>query len=264
MKDDAQPLCLPLFGPLRMATRQEVFAVAMAAFASVAKAEDSIAVYPSLSIASEYRFDGVSNSSGKPAAQGTLYVSLPDAFYAYVFATTVDLEGFGDPGTSYEIDAAVGRNWDLGAPFYQADGETIRLTLEVMYSAFPDQAIAGPTYNFLQLTARAVQKLDALKLRAEGAFVPEASFGAGHAAKLELGAQYALADWLELSGEAGYREAEKRPDRAYWDVGVTLTFGRFVLDARYHDTDRGYVDCGFSDNCNAAFVAKVSWNFWGE
>jgi uncharacterized protein (TIGR02001 family) len=228
-----------------------------------AEAEGWGKLYPTLTAASEYRCDGVSNSSGEPALQGSLYWWRPDHFFAGIFATTVDFSGFYDPDTSYEIDVYAGYNWDFGAPYFEMGGDGSRLTLTAMYTMFPDQGPPGPTYNFLQFTARALHRIDALTLRGEASFVPEASYGAGYAMKAEAGAEYRVAEWLTVGGEIGFRDAERRVDRAYWDAGATLKWGPVEVDVRYHDTNLDYVDCGFSANCGAAVVGKLSVNFWG-
>lgn len=215
-----------------------------------------------MTLASEYRFDGVSNSSGEPALQASIYWWRPDHFYAGVFATSVDFRGFYDPDTSYEIDLYAGYNLDLGAAPFEAGGDATRLSFEVMYTVFPDQGPAGPTYNFVQFTGRAQHRTEALTLRAELSFVPEASFGAGRAVKVEGGIAYRAADWLKASGEIGFRDVERGADRLYWDAGATVTIGAVDLDVRYHDTDLDFVACGFSANCGPSVVVKASWNLW--
>src|SRR5262249_21945617 len=97
--------------------------VAMAAPAVAQEAEQpaqapSSAIFTTLTLASEYRYDGTSNSSGEPVAQASLYWWRPDHFYAGVFLTTVDFTGFYDPDTSYEVDVYAGHNWDFGAPYF--------------------------------------------------------------------------------------------------------------------------------------------------
>lgn len=221
-------------------------------------------LYPTLTLTSDYRYDGTSNSSGKPALQGSLHWWRPDHFYAGVFATTVDFSGYRDPDTSYEIDVYAGYNWDVGSPYFEIGGDASRFALEAMYTAFPDQGPPGPTYDFIQLTARALNRSGRLTLRAEMSYVPEASYGAGYAAKVEAGADVRVAEWLKVGGEVGYREAELRPDRLYWEAGATLEFRSLSLDVRYHETNLDFVTCGFSENCGAGVVAKVSWNLWGE
>lgn len=239
------------------------FVVVGSMFLCPAQADDWGKLYPTLTLASEYRYDGVSNSSGEPALQASLYWWRPDHFFAGVFATSVDFSGFYDPDTSYEIDVYAGYNWDFGPPYFEMGGDATRLSLTIMYTMFPDQGPPGPTYNFVQFTARAQHRVDWLTLRGETSFVPEASYGAGHALKFEAGAEAAPTKWLTLGGEVGFREAERRPDRFYWDIGATFHAGPVDFDIRYHDTDLGFIECGFNANCGPAVVVKASLNFWG-
>jgi uncharacterized protein (TIGR02001 family) len=236
--------------------------IAVPAFAQQATPAIPGALYPTVTVASEYRYDGTSSSSGNPVAQASLYWWRPDHNYAGVFVSTVDYSGFYDPDTSHEIDVYAGHNWDFGQPYFEMGGDATRLTLEGMYTFFPDQGPPGPTFDFFQAKAAIQHRSGPLTLRAETAYVPEASYGAGYAVKAETGAKYKLNGWLTVSGEYGYREAELRADRSWWDFGATATFGQLAIDLRYYDTDLDYAECGFSENCKPAVVGSVSWNFW--
>ena len=129
-------------------------------------------LFSSVGLTSDYRYQGVSNSDGNPALQGYVHWWRPDGFYAGLFATQVD---FDDPGdTSYELDLYGGKNFDL------KDGKT-RLTAEAMFTAFPNEHVWGPTYNFIQFKAAARRTEGPWVLTTTGSFVPEASYGAGEA-----------------------------------------------------------------------------------
>jgi uncharacterized protein (TIGR02001 family) len=220
------------------------------------------ALFPTITVASEYRFDGASNSSGEPVVQGSLYWWRPDHFYAGVFLTTVDYYGFYDPDTSYEIDLYGGYNWDFGAPYFEMGGDATRVTAEVMATFFPDQGPPGPTYDFVQAKLQIQHRTGPLTLRAEAGFTPEAAYNGGPSWKSEIGGKYAVADWLTLGGEYGYREMDHSADRSWWDIGATASFGQVDFDLRYYDTDLDFVECGFSRNCSSALVGSISWNPW--
>ena len=220
------------------------------------------ALYPTLIVTSDYRYDGASNSSGNPAVQASLYLWRPDHIYAGIFLTSVDFSGYYDPDTSYEVDIYAGYNWDFGKPYFEMSGDATRVSVQAMYTLFPDQGPPGPTYDFLQLKGELQHRTGRLTLRAETAYVPQSSYGAGFAWKYEGGAKYALTQWLSLSGEYGYRENQRKPDRSWWDIGAIASWGQFDLDLRYYDTDLDYVECGFSPNCSSAVVASLSWNPW--
>src|ERR1700733_8701480 len=141
-------------GPLTVLRKQEagmdygrwvLCGAAMIAFPFVTSAQAQpqgpARLSPTLTTASQYRYDGVSNSSGKPVAQASLYWWRRDHLFAGVFVSTVDMSAFYDPDTSYEVDLYAGRNWDFGAPYFEMGGDATRLTLEAMYSSFPDKKI---------------------------------------------------------------------------------------------------------------------------
>lgn len=220
------------------------------------------ALYPSIVVASEYRYDGKSNSSGEPVVQASLYWWRPDKTFAGVWISTVDFSGYYDPNTSYEIDVYAGRNWDFGAPDWFVGAHT-RLSVQAMYSMFPDNETPGPTYDFLQLKTRVQHRLDERwTLDGSVSFVPQASYGAGRAWKWEAGASYRANNWLSLGGAVGVQEIQRREDYAYWNFGATARLGQLEFDLRYYDTDLNFVDCGFSPNCGSALVGEVMWNLW--
>lgn len=248
---------------MRHAVKTALMLASIAApiFEQEAFAQES-ALYPTLTVASEYRYDGTSSSSGEPVVQASLYWWRPDHFYAGVFLSTVDYSGFYDPDTSYEVDIYAGYNFDFGQPYFEMPGNATRISIEGMYTIFPDQGPPGPTFDFFQAEVAIQHRTGPLTLRAETSYVPQASYDAGYAVKLEGGARYQLTPWLIASGEYGYREAERRPDRSWWDIGATASFGQFDIDLRYYDTDLDYIECGFSSNCSSALVGSISWNPW--
>lgn len=219
------------------------------------------ALYPSLIVASEYRYDGNSNSSGEPVVQASLYWWRPDKTYLGLWASTVDFTGYHDPNTSYEIDLYAGRNWDFGGQDWYAGAHT-RLTLEAMYTMFPDNETPGPTYDFLQLKARAMRRIDRWTLEASAAVTPQASYGAGSAFRYEIGLSYQAASWLAIGAKTGVRFVQRREDYSFWNIGATASVGQTEFDLRYYDTDLTFVGCGFSPNCGSALVGKLSWNLW--
>lgn len=217
-------------------------------------------LYPMLRLSSEYRYDGTNNSSGEPSVQASLYLWRPDHVYAGLWVASVDYSGYRDPDTTHEVVVYAGRKFDFGAPYFEMPGNNTRLQLEGMYTFFPDRGPPGPTFDFFQAKASLTQRLDRLTLRGETAYVPQASYGAGFAWKVEGGAEYRLTDWLKLSGEYGYRDSQRRSDRSWRDIGATASAGQFEFDLRWFDTDLDFAECGFSANCDGGLVGSVSWN----
>lgn len=203
-----------------------------------------------IAYASDYRFDGLSSSDNEPVWQGYVYWWRPDNYFAGVFASEAHYNGFGDTTTSYEIDVWAGRHFDEGRR---------RITLDAMYSIFPDNETPGPTYDFLQLRAKAQHRGERLTYGASISFSPEASYRAGDAWRLHTEASYTPRPWLTFSAGAGQRYVQRGQDRAFWDAGVTLRREPFALDLRYYDTNLTQRECNFTDRCDAAIVGKISF-----
>src|SRR5262249_52736847 len=147
-------------------------------------------LYPSVMLASDYRYDGYSNNGGDPALQLSLHLYRPDGYYAGIFTSNAKTNAPGSP--SWEIDYYVGKNFETKKTKYK---------LEAMYSAFPDNDVYGPTFDFLQFKAGVARKIDdKLSLGLTAAYVPSASYGSGVAMKLVGDASYNITPWLSLNG----------------------------------------------------------------
>ena len=225
-------------------------AIAGAALAGSAAAKPLGYLYASVTVASDYRVDGYSNSARRPAFETSLYLWRPDNLYAGIFTSNVKMNAPGSP--SWEIDYYLGKNFDVKATRY---------TIEAMYSAFPDDDIYGPTLDFWQAKAAAKHKIDdRLTLGLTGAYAPEGSYHSGVATKLVGDASYKVTPWLSVNGAYGKRWIERSYDRTFWDGGVALSWKALILDVRYVDTDLTPAECLFSDACESAIVSKLTFN----
>jgi uncharacterized protein (TIGR02001 family) len=206
-------------------------------------------LYGALGVTSDYRYNGVSYSDGSPALQGYLHWWRPDGFYAGLWVTGVE---FNDPqNTSVEGDLYAGRNFELGRT---------RITVETLYTFFPDTSTPGPTYDFLQLKLRVARSFRAFTLGAMSAWTPEASYAAGTAWRATIDAAYDIDQRLKLTANVGRRWGERGVDRSYWDAGITASAQHLSLDVRYVDTNLARRECGVG-KCSAAVVATLMWRF---
>lgn len=210
-------------------------------------------LYPSVFLTSDYRYDGVSLTGQRPAPQASLYWWRPDKFYGGVWVSRVDFSDLGDSTTSLEVDVYGGRHFDLGRT---------QLTLEGMYSFFPDKRIPGPTYNFVTVKARARRSVGAFTFGGATAWVPEASYGAGAAWRTAGEASHTWAAWLTTSGQVGRRWSEGAANRTFWDLGATAVWKRIAVDLRYSDTNLGFSECGFVNWCQAGVAATLRVDLW--
>jgi uncharacterized protein (TIGR02001 family) len=208
-------------------------------------------LYPSVSVTSDYRYNGVSYSGREPTPQASLHWLGPHGWYAGAWTSGVD---FDDPGnTSIEADLYAGRAIDIG---------DTRIAGEVLYTFFPDRTFRGPTYDFMQLKARGSRSFRALTLGTLAAWTPEASYDSGTAWRVAFDASYSFSAALEASATVGRRWIETGVDRTFWDAGVTATWKKLALDLRYVDTNLDERECGFSRRCSATVVATLTLRFW--
>lgn len=207
-------------------------------------------IFSSVSLTSDYRYQGVSNSDNHAAVQGNVHHFRDDGWYLGLFATQVD---FNDFGTSYELDVYAGKNLKL-------DAKT-ELKLDAMYTAFPDNRTPGPTYNFWQGKVALTRKEGPLTLIGLTSYVPRASYGSGEAWRIEGEAGYALTPHLTLKALAGRRWIERGSDRTYWSLGAATTWKHLTFEVRYQDTNLSKARCGFNpDICGAALTGTVTAN----
>ena len=219
--------------------------------APAARAGDGSGIYSAVTLTSDYRYQGVSNSDQHQAIQANVHYFRPDGWYAGIFATTVD---FNDGSTSYEIDYYGGRTLKL-------DPKT-DLKLQVLYTAFPDNRTPGPTYDFIQGGASLIRKAGPLTLTGLATFVPQASYGSGQAWRVEGEADYVLSPRLTLKALAGRRWIGRGADRDYWSLGAATTWRFLTFEVRYQDTNLSRTRCGYNpDICGAAITGQVTAAF---
>ncbi|WP_337187424.1 TorF family putative porin [Phenylobacterium sp.] len=218
--------------------------------APAARAGDWGGLFSAVMLASDYRYQGVSNSNNGPAMQGYVHWWRPDNWYAGVFATQVDY-GYAQ-GPDFELDLYAGRHFVL-------DGGRTRLTGEVMATVFPDDRTPGPTLNFVQVKAVARRTEGPWTFAGAASFVPEASYGGGRAWRLESEAHYAVRPGLKAKALAGRAWRERGVDRSYWSLGAEATWKTVTVEVKYQDTDLSKRRCGFNpDVCGPALVGVLT------
>jgi uncharacterized protein (TIGR02001 family) len=226
-------------------------AIALAA-PTLAHAGDWGGLFSAVSLASDYRYQGVSESLGRPVVQGYVHWWRPDGFYAGVFATKVDFGYAGAP--TYEIDSYAGKNFSL-------QGGRTELKLESMYTSFPDNRTPGPTFDFVQAKAQAKHTSGPWTLIALTAYVPHGSFGSGPVMRVEGETDFAMSKALTLKALVGSQGGGRGHDRTYWSFGAVAVWRTLSFDLRYVDTDRTRANCGFQPKaCDPAVVGTVTVN----
>lgn len=202
---------------------------------------------PAISIASDYRFNGISLSNREPVLQGSLHWWRPDNYYAGIWLSKVDFQDIG--GTSIEIDSYIGRDFYHGR--YQHK-------VEVLYSSFNDDEAQGPTYDFFQFKLGTKRAFEDLSVGLSVLWSPAGSAGAGSVAQLRSDVSYRISPQVKTSYTLGRRWAENGIDRTYWDVGLTFEWKKVDLDIRYVDTNLASSQCFFTDWCEGGLVTKIT------
>ncbi len=211
-------------------------------------------------VASEYRFQGASESNRQPVMQGGLHWVAPDNFYAGLFVSRVRFNDFRN--TSVETDFYVGKR------FYFDSNE---INLEFLYGAFPDTAGHPsylppgqilPTYNFPELVGEFTHRTGAWAFTGKLVFKPRGERHGGLAESAGGTVAYQFNDWLKASASVSSEWSESRPQSTHWDIGVTANRGwQWAFDLRYYATDIPVSQCFNTNWCKPAVVGKLTYTF---
>ncbi len=217
----------------------------------------AITVSGSASIASDYRFRGVSQSDREMAVQGGITIAHDSGFYIGTWAS--NLSGWGTfGGANMELDLIggykaklaenatldVGLTWymypggsdmtDFGEPYIKLTGTAGRATLTAGVAYAPKQQAIGKWYNTGADAAAGVyndpgDKDDNLYLWGDGAF---AVTGTPFTAKAHVGHSWGQ-DGL------GPNATAVAPTGEYWDwsLGADATWKNLTFNVSYIDTD---------------------------
>jgi uncharacterized protein (TIGR02001 family) len=206
-------------------------------------------LYSHVTLTSDYRYQGVSSSSGHAALQGVIHHFRPDGWYAGLFGSQVDYGYAQSP--DYELDVYGGKTLKL-------DGKT-DLKLQALATVFPDDETPGPTLNFVQGGASLIRREGPLTVTGLATYVPEGSYGAGQIWRVEGEAAYAPRKGVTVKALFGHQSSERRPDRSYWSLGGEARWRHLIFEARYQDTDLSKDRCGFNpDLCGPEITGSLT------
>jgi len=213
------------------------------------KNDPCAAYYVAASIVSDYRFDGFSESNLQPTWQVNLHCYRTDGFYAGTVLTGVNFED--RPRTTLETDFYVGRH----VPVAGSD-----LNLELLEVWYPNQHTGGPAYGLFEPEAELSHRFGKLTLKALVAWSPNYSSNSGTSWHEKAGAEFALTDWLSVSGHYGRITIERGVSRHHFDVGATAKWRSLSLDARYGGTDLAKPQCYYTNWCAPAAAVTATWS----
>lgn len=239
----------------------------MLAAATPALAQDetepapAVTVTSAVTLTSDYRFRGLSQSDKKVAVQSTVNVNHESGFYVGTWVSTIDdkvsLPGYGGVevdlygGYTKTLDSGVG--FDVGALYYYypdavsgLDTDFFEPYASVMYSVGPVTAKVGANYAWSGQSGLADQ--DSLYLRGDlTVAIPNTPVSVlGHIGRTD--------------GQLGVLD----PDRKYvdWAIGAEIAQKFVKLGVQYVDTDitnaGGYADAIGADP-RAVFYMTLSF-----
>ncbi len=199
-----------------------------------------------LSITSDYRFRGITQTFEKPALQGGIDYSHASGFYLGNWNSNVS-SGAGFPDGNLEMDFYGGYKTsfgdvgvDLGAIYYYYPGSEGRgLGTKADSGSVTNKEIyIGATWKFL--SAKFYYSLDDyFSLRGVNALAVSTGKSTKGTTYLDLGASYDLGDGWGINGHVGMLSLENVHNGDYtdWKIGVTKDVNGWVFGAAYIDTN---------------------------
>lgn len=206
-----------------------LLAAALALGAAAAAAQPTL---PQLggyvTLTTDYRNRGLSQTDGHSALQAGIDYSLPSGLFVGAAASNVEyaVEAGDASRRRAELDVYLGYDWQL---------EGWALTATLARYAYPG-ASSGDGYNELTAGVRFGDRVYLTTSRTGG-------FGTAgiEAVNHELTAVLPLRGGFELGATLGRAELDGIPGSAYghWNLGLSKLAGPFSVDLRYHDNRYG-------------------------
>jgi uncharacterized protein (TIGR02001 family) len=231
--------------------------------AQAAKApEPDYTLTGNISLVSDYRYRGISQTRLKPALQGTIDFAHKSGFYLGAFGTNIKWIKDTPPGNAnVEIDLYGGYKgsitgdlgYDVGLLQYVYPGNDYAKTSATAVNANTLEAYLGLTYK--QFTLKYYSSLS-------NTFGNGNSKGSGY---LDAGATFDLGDGWGVVAHAGRQVIRNSPIYNYNDVklGVTKEIAGFVLGAALvaTDADKGAYTLKNKFNGRTGVVLSAGKNF---
>lgn len=207
-------------------------------------------------LATDYRFRGISQMQRDPALQLSLDIEHDSGLYIGGFVSTVD---FGND-SRLETDALLGYRFELAGISFDLGG---------IYYGYPGytEPEGGYRQDFWELAARATREFEPVTLTVGLNYSPDFFFESGQSVYLEGGADIALPFEFTLSGRLGHQWIERNerfgtPDYLTWTVGLSRDLFGFTFSVSYIGTDLSKRECfGGSNLCGDTVLASVSRTF---
>lgn len=230
--------------------------IALPALAVAADEEEVSTLSFNLTLTSDYRFRGHSQSDRDAAVQGGIDYADPSGLFAGIWASSID---FNDASQSpAEVDFIAG--------YAHALSEETEGSVWLAYYWYPGSAPAD--YDYVEVLANVRHDFGSFALVGDATWSPDYSGSTGNGIGLSAGVQIPITyddiDWLSASASFGRQWIEDNslygtPDWLFYDFGVTASWDIFAFDIRYTDTDLTRVQCfGGTDLCSGGVVLSMT------
>lgn len=209
----------------------------------------------SVSLTSDYRFRGISQTDRNEAIQGGLQYTGSQGIYVGAWASNVNLPG------------AVGSEFDIYAGYDYSLTEDTSVGVELIYYLYPNAD--DSELNYYEVIGKVAHQMGNIGASLEVAFGPDVAgqttlaFTGGLDAKV-IDSLPLFKDGLSASGHFGHQMFDEvGTDYNFYDVGLTASAGAFSLDVRYSGSDLNKAECGGTDRCEGGLVVTGSLAFGG-
>jgi uncharacterized protein (TIGR02001 family) len=254
--------------------------LALASFAPAAYADGDAApawgpFTAGVSLTSDYRFRGLSNSDRDAAIQGWVEYDHESGFFANIWSSNID---FNDAGLTTKSDSRLEVDWTLG--YNHAFSDTTKGTVKAVYYSYPEADILPGAHHYSYFEGILAGSHDFGKAAVSGEidWSPDYFGETGDSVSIKGGVtvplmdKFAFMNALSASANVGYQWIDDNtyygvPDYLYFDVGATASWEIFSFDVRWVDTDIDHGKCfpGTPDGdfCEGGVVLTVSANLPG-
>lgn len=234
---------------------------AACAFAAPASASDlggGFSVNGGVTLVSDYRFRGISQSNRRLALQGTLSLSHESGPYATLWGSSID--DYVAAGADAEIDLILGYRRTFGGTTIDAG---------ILYYYYPGAGNANT--DFVEPFVSVAHTFGPVTAKVTAAFAPSQAaltVGAGDEDNFYLAGDLSAAipeTPITLTAHVGHSFGPSYltigDGYTDWSLGATATFGNLSLGLSYVDTDDTLLTPGGRNASGSGVVASVGVSF---
>jgi uncharacterized protein (TIGR02001 family) len=234
--------------------KKTVIATALLAATSTAALAE---ISGNVSLATDYRFRGISQTDNDPAIQGGFDWAHDSGLYAGVWASNLQFAG------SIEMDYYGGFSGEMG--------NGLGYDVGIIYYDYPsDNQGTGPDLEFVEFYGGLSGSVGGADLSAKISYSPDYFGETDTGIYYEAGADFSLPADFGASLHVGYQTIDEgkasqggffsSEEDSYvdWSVGICNAAGGVDLGLTYVDTNLDDADCFSSSICDSTVIFSVS------